>query len=116
MRDYNQAHGPTKRDDLRLAPTEQMERTAAISRALGDAARSGLLGRLPRVVEVCVSESAPPPRDAMSTVSQRLRRPRPERLVARRRKGERIYHTGQDAHARALLAAALEHASAPATR
>ena len=47
----------------------------------------------------------------MSTVSQRLRLLRSERLVARRRDGKHVYYALADAHVGELLQAALEHAA-----
>lgn len=84
-------------------------RAAAIFRAAGDPARLALLERLGHG-EACVSELAAESGEALSTVSQRLRLLRNERLVSRRRDGKHIHYTLADEHISALVRSVLEHA------
>lgn len=68
-----------------LAP-ELVERASALFRALGDPERLRLLHRLAATGESCVSELQLDG-EGMSTISQRLRLLRTERLVTRERRG-----------------------------
>jgi len=94
-----------------LADAMVAERAASIFRAMGDPERLRLLERLALGGEHCVSELAELTDAGMSTVSQRLRLLRAERLVARRRDGKHIYYDLADEHVGELLRAALEHAA-----
>ena len=96
---------------LTLSDDSVAERAAAIFRAMGDPARLRLLERLAVGGERCVSEIAEASGTGMSTVSQRLRLLRAERLVARRREGKHIYYALADEHVGELIRAAIEHAA-----
>lgn len=100
--------------DGALAPSQfsdaHFERAASLFRAAGDPARLRLLEILARG-EACVSELAATSNDAMSTVSQRLRLLRTERLVGRRREGRHIYYSLIDDHVAELVLNALDHAA-----
>ncbi|MCA9583167.1 MAG: helix-turn-helix transcriptional regulator [Myxococcales bacterium] len=85
-----------------------VERAAALFRAAGDPARLVLLERLSHG-ECCVTELAELFGEGMSTVSQRLRLLRSERLVERRREGKHIYYSLADRHVAVLIQSALEH-------
>jgi ArsR family transcriptional regulator len=87
-----------------------VERAAEIFRALGDKERLRILERL-RAGEACVSEIAADSRAGLSTVSQRLRQLRSERLVVRRREGKHIYYALADAHVADLVENGLAHAA-----
>jgi ArsR family transcriptional regulator, lead/cadmium/zinc/bismuth-responsive transcriptional repressor len=98
------------------APPEQasspivVERAAALFRALGDSARLSLLERLAGG-EYCVTELAEATGEGLSTISQRLRTLRSERLLRRRRVGKHVYYTLADDHVVALIQSALAHAA-----
>ena len=87
-----------------------IERAAALFRALGDSARLSLLERLSSG-EYCVTELAEATGEGLSTISQRLRTLRSERLLRRRRVGKHVYYTLADQHVVELLQAALAHAA-----
>lgn len=87
-----------------------IERAAALFRALGDSARLSLLSRLAHG-EYCVTELAQATGEGLSTISQRLRTLRSERLLRRRRVGKHVYYTLADEHVAMLIESALAHAS-----
>jgi len=89
---------------------EVIERAAAIFRAAGDPARLWILERL-ATGERCVSDLAQASGDGMSSVSQRLRILRSERLLRRRREGKHIYYALADDHVGELIRSALDHAA-----
>lgn len=91
------------------APPLVIERAAALFRALGDSARLSLLERL-STGEYCVTELAEATGEGLSTISQRLRTLRAERLLRRRRVGKHVYYSLADAHVVALIESALAHA------
>ncbi len=78
-------------------------------RALGDPARL-LVMELLSQGELCVSELALLTGQEISTISQRLKVLRAERLIARRRDGKHIYYALADKHVMDLVRSALEHA------
>jgi ArsR family transcriptional regulator, lead/cadmium/zinc/bismuth-responsive transcriptional repressor len=87
-----------------------VERAAALFRALGDSARLSLLERLAGG-EYCVTELADATGEGLSTISQRLRTLRSERLLKRRRLGKHVYYTLADHHVADLIQSALAHAA-----
>ena len=87
-----------------------LERAANIFRALGDGPRLRTLQLLLHR-ERCVTELVVAMQEKTSTMSQRLRLLRAERLVTRRRAGTHIYYGLADAHVAALIRAALAHAA-----
>jgi DNA-binding transcriptional ArsR family regulator len=87
-----------------------IERAAALFRALGDSARLSLLERL-ATGEYCVTELADATGEGLSTISQRLRTLRGERLLRRRRVGKHVYYSLADDHVAALIHSAVAHAS-----
>jgi ArsR family transcriptional regulator, lead/cadmium/zinc/bismuth-responsive transcriptional repressor len=101
----------------RLPPVgpEAMERAAAIFRALSEVPRLRLLALLSQGPS-CVSELAAAEGEDLSTISQRLRVLRAERLVKRQRQGKHINYSLTDQHILDLVFNALAHASeAPAS-
>jgi DNA-binding transcriptional ArsR family regulator len=92
------------------APAIVVERAAALFRALGDTARLSLLERLAHG-EYCVTELAEATGEGLSTISQRLRTLRSERLLKRRRVGKHVYYTLADQHVLEMIQSALAHAS-----
>lgn len=88
---------------------EVLERAAAIFRAAGDPGRLHILHCLLQV-EHCVSDLSAELGEAMSTISQRLKVLRSERLVTRRREGKHIYYSLVDGHVAELVRSAIEHA------
>ena len=82
---------------------------AAMFAALGDPSRLKLVEYLSRS-EACVSEIATVYGDSLSTISQRLKLLRSERLVKRRRDGKHIYYSLADEHVEQLVRNALQHA------
>ncbi|MEY4513973.1 MAG: hypothetical protein RLZZ450_6095 [Pseudomonadota bacterium] len=104
------AHEPhAPRVPREASPPIVVERAAALFRALGDTARLSLLERLASG-EYCVTELAEATGEGMSTISQRLRTLRSERLLRRRRVGKHVYYTLADHHVVDLIRSALEHA------
>ena len=91
-------------------PALVIERAAALFRALGDSARLSLLERLAGG-EYCVTEPAEATGEGLSTISQRLRTLRSERLLRRRRAGKHVYYSLADAHVAALIQSAVAHAA-----
>ena len=89
---------------------EACRRAADIFRALGDAARLRLLVML-QGGEMCVTEIAQHTEEQLSTVSQRLRLLRSERLVSHRREGKHVYYSLLDDHVARLVSNAIEHAA-----
>ncbi len=87
-----------------------LERAAAIFHAAGDPGRLRILHCL-LCEEHCVSDLAAEMGDAMSTISQRLKVLRAQRLVTRRRDGKHIYYGLADDHVAELVRSAIEHAS-----
>ncbi len=105
------AHEPhAKRVPRAQAPAIVVERAAALFRALGDTARLSLLERLASG-EYCVTELAEATGEGLSTISQRLRTLRSERLLKRRRVGKHVYYTLADQHVLEMIQSALAHAS-----
>ncbi len=92
-----------------LVSQDSLERAAAMFRALGDPARLRLLEYLANG-ERCVSELASETEQEISTISQRLKVLRSERLIDRRRQGKHIYYSLCDQHVVDLVRSALEHA------
>jgi len=104
--------------DPRLLPVgaDALDRAAAIFRALGDVPRLRLLALLSQGPS-CVSELAAAESEELSTISQRLRVLRSERLVKRQRDGKHINYSLADQHILDLVFNALAHASeAPASQ
>lgn len=105
------AHDTHERTPPKPAATGLIiEQAAALFRALGDSARLTLLARLAHG-EYCVTELAEASGEGLSTVSQRLRTLRAERLLRRRRAGKHVYYTLADEHVALLIQSALAHAS-----
>ena len=105
------AHDPHEPRVPKLeAPALVIEQAAALFRALGDSARLSLLARLAQG-EYCVTELAAATGEGLSTISQRLRTLRSERLLRRRRVGKHVYYTLADEHVALLIQSALAHAS-----
>jgi ArsR family transcriptional regulator, lead/cadmium/zinc/bismuth-responsive transcriptional repressor len=105
------AHEPhERRAPGEVSPPLVVERAAALFRALGDSARLSLLERLAGG-EYCVTELADATGEGLSTISQRLRTLRSERLLKRRRVGKHVYYTLADQHVVDLIAAAIAHAA-----
>jgi DNA-binding transcriptional ArsR family regulator len=105
------AHDPhSRRVPAQVASPLVVERAAALFRALGDSARLSLLERL-ATGEYCVTELADATGEGLSTISQRLRTLRGERLLKRRRAGKHVYYTLADQHVADLIRSAIEHAA-----
>ncbi len=92
-----------------------LEAAAGFFRAAGDVSRLRLLTCLQQG-EWCVSELAEALGEGLSTVSQRLKILRIDRLVTRRRDGKHILYSLADAHVASLIDAALAHAEHPAPK
>ena len=105
-RDKEHRHGEPR---SRPAPVAALEPAAQLFRALGDAPRLQLLQLLTQG-EWCVSEMVSALGEKFSTVSQRLRTLRNERLVKRRRKGTHLFYALADRHVADLVHNALAHA------
>lgn len=85
------------------------ERASGMLRALGDEPRLRLVELLSQG-ELCVTEIAATTGEGMSTISQRLRLLRGERLVTGRREGKHVYYSLADAHIQDLVQSVLSHA------
>ena len=105
-RDKEHRHGEPRG---KPAPVAALEPAALLFRALGDAPRLQLLQLLMQG-EWCVSEMVNVLGEKFSTVSQRLRTLRNERLVKRRRKGTHLFYALADRHVADLVHNALAHA------
>ena len=101
------AHGPA--GCRPPADPKALEHAARLFRAMGDPARLRLLTLL-AAGECCVTELVDDSGEKFSTVSQRLRVLRAERLVAKRRVGLHVFYTLADTHVADLVANALAHA------
>lgn len=91
-------------------PAEALAKAAELFAAMGDPGRLDVLVCLFHA-EHCVSDLAAELDQGLSTISQRLKILRHQRLVSRRRDGKHIYYALADAHIRELVASALEHVS-----
>lgn len=89
---------------------EACRQAADIFRALGDASRLRLLVMLQQG-EMCVTDIAQQTSEQISTVSQRLRLLRGERLVFHRRDGKHVYYSLADEHVLQLVTNAMQHAA-----
>jgi DNA-binding transcriptional ArsR family regulator len=87
-----------------------VERAARLFRALGDGPRLRLAAHL-LSGERCVGDLAELEREALSTISQRLRVLHAENVVTRRRIGKHVRYALADAHVAHLVKNALAHAS-----
>lgn len=85
-------------------------RAASIFRALGDPGRLKVLALLAQQ-EMCVTEISLALDEQMTTISQRLKLLKSERLVHSRRDGKHLFYKLTDSHVAHLLANALDHAS-----
>ena len=92
-----------------LPPAAAIEGAVRLFRALGDPGRLRLLLLLAEQ-ERCVGELADAFEEGMSTVSQRLRMLRADRLVVSRRDGKHVYYALADVHIAELIASAIDHA------
>jgi len=86
-----------------------LEKAAGLMKALGDVPRMRMVALLAQG-EACVSELAAAENENLSTVSQRLKVLRAERLVVRRRDGKHINYALTDQHIVELILNALAHA------
>lgn len=88
---------------------DDVVRAADIFRALGDPGRLRILALLVQQ-DRCVTELADALGEKISTVSQRLKLLRSERLTRSRRAGKHIYYSLADKHIVDLIANAFDHA------
>jgi ArsR family transcriptional regulator len=86
-----------------------LARAAQLFRAMGDAPRLRILEMLSHR-ERCVTEIVQTLGEKFSTVSQRLRVLRTERLIVRRRQGTHVFYALADRHVADLIHNALAHA------
>ncbi len=91
------------------ASAAALERASRLFRALADEARLRLLARLAKA-PACVTDLAAAEGESLSTISQRIRVLRNERLVTRKRDGRHITYALADHHVVAIVRAALDHA------
>jgi DNA-binding transcriptional ArsR family regulator len=89
-----------------------IEGAARIFRALGDGPRLRLLVHL-LGGERCVGDLAALEGEALSTISQRLRVLRTEKIIIRRRKGKHVNYLLADRHIFDLVKNAMIHAEEP---
>lgn len=95
--------------EIPVASAPAREQAAAMFRALGDPARLLLMECLMEG-ERCVGDLAVFFGQEVSTISQRLKVLRNERLIERRREGKHIFYSLADGHVTDLIRSALEHA------
>jgi DNA-binding transcriptional ArsR family regulator len=86
-----------------------LAKAAAMFKALSDASRLKILWALAQR-PCCVSELASISQDEISTVSQRLRILRADRLVVRRREGKHAIYSVNDHHVVEMIQNAVAHA------
>ncbi|MDO8826171.1 helix-turn-helix transcriptional regulator [Methylophaga sp.] len=108
MQSCNEEHHQHNCSDLEPS-IQQLERTAALFKAMGDPARLTLLYRLGKG-EVCVGELVTD-NDKLSTVSARLQTLLNANLIIRRRDARHLYYRLADQHVVELIENALEHAN-----
>jgi ArsR family transcriptional regulator len=96
-----------------LLDEEALDQTARLFRALGDVPRLRLVAHLAQG-EHNVTSLAAEEGEQLSTVSQRLRVLRTEKIVIRRRQGKEIVYTLADRHVFDLVTNAMEHVAEPA--
>lgn|SRR5690606_14002114 len=99
-------HGSSEAEPLDAA---SLERAAALFRAIADPARLQLLYVLSTRDEICVSEIAAMFGEGMSTVSQRLRLLRSERLIRGERRGKHVFYALADHHVIDIIRDAIAH-------
>jgi len=104
------SHDHPKGRRARLVSDESLERAARLFRALGEESRLRIVAALSQG-EACVTELASASDESLSTVSQRLRVLRAEKIVVRRRAGKHINYALADAHVTEMVFNALAHAS-----
>ena len=93
-----------------LVPDQALcARAAGIFRALGDPGRLQVLALLLKK-ELCVTEIALALDERITTVSQRLKLLKGERLVQRRREGQHLFYSLTDRHVSRLVSNAIDHA------
>lgn len=90
-------------------PTNELDRTSALFKALGDPTRLKLVMSL-RKGEMCVCDLAATLGATESSVSHQLRRLREQALVRARREGQIVYYSLDDGHVAQLLEVGLAHA------
>lgn len=100
------------RPNLAHVDVDALERAAAIFRALGEPGRLRILTLLAQRA-MCVTELADVLVENVSTISQRLKLLRSERLARSRREGKHIYYALSDQHIADLVANAFDHANEP---
>ena len=100
------------RPSLAHIDAEALERAAAIFRALGEPGRLRILAMLAQRA-MCVTELAQALAENVSTISQRLKLLRSERLARSRREGKHIFYALADQHIADLVANAFDHATEP---
>jgi DNA-binding transcriptional ArsR family regulator len=88
---------------------ETFEKASNIFKVLGYSERLKLLALLAEG-ELCVSEIAKICKDEISTVSQRLKVLRNEKIIMQRREGKHIYYKLADQHIIDLINHCLRHA------
>jgi ArsR family transcriptional regulator len=89
---------------------EALDRAAGIFRALGEPGRLRVLALLSQK-SMCVTELAETLGESVSTVSQRLKLLRSERLAQSRRDGKHIYYALADQHIVELVINGFDHAA-----
>ncbi|TWT58850.1 hypothetical protein KOR42_22370 [Thalassoglobus neptunius] len=85
------------------------DRAAGIFRALGDPGRLKVLILLSQQ-EMCVTEIAIALEEQMTTISQRLKLLKSERLVRSRRDGKHLFYSVADQHVSQLVSNGIDHA------
>ena len=88
---------------------ETFEKAADIFRVLGYGERLKILALLAEQ-ELCVTEIAEISNEEISTVSQRLKVLRQEKIIKQRREGKHIYYKLADQHIIGLINNVLHHA------
>jgi ArsR family transcriptional regulator len=99
-------HGPV---DAPVPSSPSLQGASELFRAMGEVNRLRLLEML-KHGERCVTEIVAASNEKFSTISQRLRILRAERLVTRRREGKHLFYALTDRHVADLIENALAHA------
>ena len=113
--EHAEACGSSDHRPIRSNPgigPESLDGAARLFRALGDGPRLRLLTHL-IAGERCVGELAELEGESLSTISQRLRILRSEKIITRRRSGKHVNYALADRHIADLVINATAHAAEP---
>ncbi|MGI6344232.1 MAG: ArsR/SmtB family transcription factor [Bacillota bacterium] len=106
--EYAPHMGPVEQARQALLPEEEVDRLAAIFKALGDPTRVRIIQVLSSA-ELCVCDLAEVLGMSQSAISHQLRVLRNLHIVKNRREGKEVFYSLDDEHVLQLLRQALDH-------